>query len=176
MTFVVVLKARHLTEQRIMIGNIDKQAGFAYMALLVVVFASLLMLTRAMSDIYQTAKREREAQLFFAGEQYQRAIESFYENRFVVIKRYPQSLSELLVDERSIKVQHHLRQIYYDPVSQTKDWGLLLNGQSQIMGVYSRSQGKLLKTHFDAERVRTSNSAGAQQYSDLKFVYLPNSQ
>lgn len=176
MTFVVVLKATHPMEHFIMTGNRDAQSGFAYMALLVVIFSSLLVLTRAMPDIYQTAKREREAQLFFVGEQYQRAIQSFHENSFVAIKRYPQSLNELLVDERSFKASHHLRQRYLDPVTQTNDWGLVLNEQSQIMGVYSRSQDKLLKTYFNSERVIVSNPSGAQQYSDLKFVYIPQAR
>lgn len=161
-------------ERLIMNGNFNRQIGFAYMALLVVIFSSLLVLTRAMPDIYQTAKREREAQLFFVGQQYQRAIEHFYENRFVVIKRYPRSFDELLVDNRSPKAQHYLRKLYRDPITQTNNWGLVLNEQDQIMGIYSQSKGKVLKKQFEGERITISNVAGAEHYSDLKFVYVPS--
>jgi type II secretory pathway pseudopilin PulG len=174
MTFVVVPKARQQTGQLIMNGNLNRHRGFAYMALLVVIFSSLLVLTKAMPDIYQTAKREREAQLFFVGQQYQRAIEHFYENRFVAIKRYPRSFDELLVDNRSPKAQHFLRKLYRDPITQTNNWGLILNEQDQIMGIYSQSNGKVLKKHIKEQRVTISNVAGAEQYSDLKFVYLPS--
>lgn len=158
----------------IMTGNVKTQRGFAYMALLVVIFSSLLVLTKAMPDIYQTAKREREAQLFFVGQQYQRAIANFYENRFVAIKRYPRSFDELLVDNRSPKAQHYLRKRYRDPITQTNNWGLILNEQDQIMGVYSLSNGHVLKKNIEGEHVTISNVAGAEQYSDLKFVYVPS--
>lgn len=150
------------------------QTGFAYMALLVVIFSSLLVLTKAMPDIYQMAKREREAQLFFVGQQYQRAIEHFYENRFVAIKRYPRTFEELLADNRSPKVQRYLRKLYPDPITQTNNWGLILNEEDQIMGVYSLSNGQVLKKQFAGGRVTISNVAGAEQYSDLKFVYVPS--
>lgn len=176
MTFVVGRMVRHLMGHTIMTGKFYRISGFAYMALLLMVAVSSLMLTVAMPDIYQTAKREREAQLFFVGQQYQRAIQRFYENRFVPIKRYPNSFDELLDDNRSLKPQHHLRQIYRDPITQSTEWGLVLNEQDQIMGVYSLSQGSVLKTHIQGHGVTVSNVAGAQKYSDLKFVYLPNRQ
>jgi len=176
MTSVVVPKANLQMERFIMTGDVFRISGFAYMSLLVVVAISSLMLTVAMPDIYQTAKREREEQLLFVGQQYQRAIQNFYENRFVAIKRYPNNFEELLEDNRTPKPQHFLRKRYRDPITMTNDWGLVLNEQDQIMGVYSLSDAPLLKTNFKSERVLVSNVDGARQYSDLKFVYLPTKQ
>jgi type II secretory pathway pseudopilin PulG len=146
--------------------------GFAYMALLVVISASLLTLSAAMPDKFQQAKRADEAQLLFAGRQYQQAIERFYNNRFVPIKRYPSSLAELIEDNRTAKPQHHLRRLYRDPMTDDGQWGLVLNEQEQVMGVYSLSEQTLVKTAFDSERIRVSNPTGATRYSDLKFVYI----
>lgn len=175
MTSAVVLKAKPATAAFTMIGNY-RTGGFAYMALLVVVAASAIAMTVAIPDVYHTAKREREAQLFFVGQQYQMAIQRFYQNPDVVIKRYPISLEELLVDNRSAKPHYHLRRLYPDPMTEQGDWGLLLNEQNQIMGVYSLSEQTLLKVAFDSKRIRVSNPAGARHYSDLKFVYLPTMQ
>ncbi|MBD3635266.1 MAG: type II secretion system protein [Methylophaga sp.] len=156
----------------IMNGEV-RQHGFAYMALLVAIAGSLLLLSVAMPDKYHQGKREREAQLLFAGQQYQMAIERFYQNRFVTIKRYPNNLQELMMDNRNVRPQYHLRRLYPDPMTVEGDWGLVLNEQDQIMGVYSLSDQTLIRTRFHSERIRVSNPAGARYYSDLKFVYLP---
>jgi type II secretory pathway pseudopilin PulG len=142
------------------------------MALLVVIAASSIALTTALPDLYQTAKREREAQLLFVGRQYSEAIRRFYENPLVVIKRYPNSLDELVTDNRSLRPRHHLRKLYPDPMTGRLDWGLIKNEQDQIMGVYSQSGGKPLRTDFARHSV-TEVAGGGQQYADFKFVYLP---
>ena len=161
-------------EHPTMTGEDHKSAGFAYMSLLVLVALSSLMLTVAMPDIYHTAKREREAQLLFVGREYQKAIQHFYENRLTPIKQYPNSLDQLLEDNRTPKPQHFLRKLYLDPITMSSDWGIVLNEQDQIMGVYSLSNAPTLKTHFEDKRLIVSADGDSLKYSDLKFVYLPN--
>lgn len=148
------------------------QCGFAYMALLVVISASLLSLSAALPDKYQQAKREREAQLLFVGQQYSNAIRLYYENPLVAVKRYPESLDQLLVDDRSPEPKHHLRQLYQDPITGSPDWGLVKNAEGEIMGVYSLSKGKPLRQNFagQAEVI----VVGGEEYNDIKFVYLRN--
>jgi hypothetical protein len=153
-----------------MSGN-DKQTGFAYMSLLVVITASLIALSVALPDKYQQAKREREAQLVFVGQQYVRAIKLFYENPLVSIKRYPETIDELLVDKRTAKSLHHLRKLYTDPMTDSYDWGLVKNAEKQIMGVYSLSKNKPLRTDFSA--LPSVVVVGGEEYNDIKFVYLP---
>lgn len=150
-------------------GNKDQQAGFAYMALLVVISASLLSLSAAIPDKYQQAKREREAQLFFVGEQISSAIKSYYNNPLVTEKRYPESLDELLVDDRTPKPMHHLRKLYQDPMTSSMEWGLVKNEEMQIVGVYSLSEGKPLKTNYSAF---PSVVVNGDEYYDIKFVYI----
>lgn len=152
-------------------GNLP-QNGFAYMALLVVISASLLTLSAALPDKYQQAKREKEAQLLFIGQQYSNAIRLFYENPNVSIKRYPETLDELLEDNRTPKVMHHLRQMYSDPMTGSLNWGLVKNAEEQVMGVYSLSKGQPLKTDFS--RYPQVVVVGGEEYNDIKFVYLRN--
>lgn len=149
-----------------------QQRGFAYMALLVVIAASLMTLSAAMPDKYQQAKREREAQLLFVGEQYANAIRLFYENPHVAVKRYPENFDELLVDKRTPNAMHHLRRLYKDPIIGSTDWGLVKNAEKQIMGVYSLSKGQPLRTDFS--RHRSVVVVGGEEYNDIKFVYLRN--
>lgn len=150
-------------------GNKYQQVGFAYMALLVVISASLLALSAAIPDKFQQAKREREAQLFFVGQQITNAIESYYNNPLVTEKHYPETLDELLVDDRSPKPMHHLRKLYRDPMTSSKEWGLVKNEEMQIVGVYTLSEGKPLKTNYSAY---SSVVVNGDQYYDIKFVYI----
>lgn len=149
-----------------------QQGGFAYMALLVVIAASLMSLSAAMPDKYQQAKREREAQLLFAGEQYSNAIRLFYENPFVSVKRYPDNFDELLEDKRTPKPMHHLRKLFPDPMTGSTEWGLVKNAENQIMGVYSLAKGQPLRTHFSL--YPSVIVVGGEEYNDIKFVYLPD--
>ncbi len=148
------------------------QSGFAYMALLVVIAASLMALSAAMPDKYQQAKREREAQLIFAGQQYSNAIRLFYENPHVSVKRYPENFEELLEDKRTPKPMHHLRHLYKDPMTDTTEWGLVKNTEDQIIGVFSLSEGQPLRTDFSL--YPTVVVVGGEEYNDWKFVYLSN--
>ena len=152
-----------------------QSAGFAYMALLVVIAASLIVLSSAIPDIYQTAKREREAQLFFVGEQYRSAIKRYYQNPKVSSRAYPDNLKQLVSDDRTAKPSHYLRRLYRDPMTRDGKWGLILNENNKIIGVYSRSQQKLLKQNFDHNIVTVMDQTGSRQltYSDLKFMFSP---
>jgi len=171
MTLKVGQSAKQVMALSTMSGN-RSQDGFAYMSLLVVITASLIALSVALPDKYQQAKREREAQLMFVGQQYVRAIKGFYENPLVSIKRYPDSLDELLIDERTAKPLHHLRQLYPDPMTESQQWGLVKNSEEQIMGVYSLSQNRPLRTDFSSFPLVVVE--GVEKYEDLKFVYLVN--
>ena len=152
-----------------------QSAGFAYMALLVVIAASLIVLSSAIPDIYQTAKREREAQFFFAGEQYRLAIKRYYQNPKVSSRVFPDNLKQLLSDDRTAKPSHYLRQIYRDPMTKDGKWGLVLNENNKIIGVYSRSKQKLLRRNFDSNIVTVigQTATGQLSYSDLKFMFSP---
>lgn len=145
--------------------------GFAYIALLVSLAILMLALTSASESIAQNAKREREQQLFFVGEQFRNAISSYYENSPQGAKQYPKTLEVLLKDNRSINPARHLRKIYRDPMINDSYWGLVKNEQQQILGVFSTSSKEVLITNFDPKVVSVDVEQGILIYSDLKFIY-----
>ena len=115
--------------------------------------------------------RDKEAELLFVGNQYRRAIASYYEKTPGPIKQFPRSLDALLKDNRFPDVQRHLRRIYVDPITGKKEWGLVEIPGRGIAGVYSLSEEQPVRiTNFPAVY---KNFAGAAKYSEWKFVYTP---
>jgi type II secretory pathway pseudopilin PulG len=154
-----------------------KEKGFAYLALLLTLSILMLALTSAAENISQQAKREREQQLFFVGEQFRNAIASYYENSPSADNQFPKSMAGLLRDNRFIKPVHHLRQLYRDPITNDVLWGEMRNEQQQIIGLYSLSNELILMTDFDPSLVTVNgNKHGNLSYSDLKFMYTPTQQ
>jgi hypothetical protein len=68
-----------------------------------------------------------------------RAIASYHQNTPGEIKQYPVKLEDLLEDHRFPKPMRHLRQIFIDPMTGSRDWGLIEEG-GRIIGVYSQSE------------------------------------
>jgi len=147
--------------------------GFAYIALLATLAILMLALTSASESISHNAKREREQQLFFVGEQFRNAIKNYYENSPSGVKQFPNKLNDLLKDNRFAKPARYLRRIYRDPMSNDFDWGVVLNENKQIVGIYSLSSKELLKTNLPSDLVTVDSDKGKLKYSDLKFIYTP---
>jgi type II secretory pathway pseudopilin PulG len=122
-------------------------------------------------EVWETsAKREKEAELLFIGNQYRRAIERYYESTPGGVTRYPRTLEELLADPRQPSLRRHLRRLYPDPFG-NKEWGLVKAPDGGISGVYSLSEEPPLKTgNF---RLPDAGFESAKRYSDWKFVYSP---
>jgi type II secretory pathway pseudopilin PulG len=147
--------------------------GFAYIALLAALTVLMLLLGMAAGDIAQAAQREREAQLLFVGKQFRNAIASYYERSPQGNHLYPDSLAQLLHDNRSAKAARHLRRIYFDPMTGGTEWGLLRNEQGKIIGVYSQSRQVPLKTSFEPELQLSFGDAPILSYADWQFAYRP---
>lgn len=147
--------------------------GFAYIALLAALAVLMLLLARAAPDIAQSAQREREAQLLFAGKQFRNAIASYYEGSPQGNHQYPDKLEQLLQDNRALKPARHLRRIYVDPMTGSTEWGLLRNEQGKIVGVYSQSRQVPLKTSFEPELQQSFGDAPILSYADWQFAYRP---
>lgn len=142
------------------------QRGFTYIGLLMMIAVSGIGLA-ALGEAWHTAsQREKEKELLFAGEQIQSAITRYYQQTPSPIKQYPARLDDLLLDKRGPKPQHHLRRIYIDPMTASKDWGLVKE-QERIVGVYSRSNARPFKQDgFDEAQQAFS---GAESYQDWEF-------
>lgn len=114
-------------------------------------------------------KREKERQLLFVGEEFRQAIVSYYDNSPQGARQFPLKLEDLLRDQRFPVIKRHLRRIYQDPMTGTRDWGLMREG-GRIVGIYSQSQAVPLKTAGFSEEQEAF--AKAESYRDWQFVYV----
>lgn len=146
------------------------ERGFSYAAMLLAVAIVGIGLAAAGQSWSTAAQRERERELLFIGGEFRRAIRS-YVVASPGVQRYPRRLQDLLADERFPSTRRHLRRIYRDPLTGTREWGLVQAPGGAIMGVYSLSQA----TPFKTSGFRDQNRAfeGAHQFSDWKFLYEP---
>jgi len=123
-----------------------QERGYAMAALLVAMSVMAIVLSTAM-PVYQTvARREREAELVFRGEQYARAIALFQ-------RKYGNQLPpdvDVLIDQR------FLRKKYKDPIT---------GGDFQYLGAGSPELAQALSTTpqqaLDAQRGRGAGGTGA---------------
>jgi len=111
------------------------QAGFTYIGLLVAVVILGLMLTAASRVWSVSEQRERETQLLFVGDEIRMAISGYYAHGH----RYPQTLQDLLQDDRSPVPVRYLRRVYLDPMTNSADWKPVPAPEGGIKGVYSGS-------------------------------------
>jgi type II secretory pathway pseudopilin PulG len=153
------------------------ERGFTYLAMLLAVAVVGIGLAAAGTLWSTAAKREREQELLFAGDQFRRAIRLYFRNspnQSTPGAAYPKALKDLLEDTRRGDTKRHLRKLYADPLTGKPEWGLVTvkapDGE-RIMGVYSLSDA----TPFKTSGFRDENRAfeGAKQFSDWKFFYEP---
>lgn len=153
-----------------------REGGFTYLGVLFLV--GLMTLTAGMaSAVWSTAQhRENERQLIFAGRQLQTAIERYAQSARAgdpqgAGARYPHRLEDLLRDPRALEMRRHLRQLYTDPMTGEREWGLIRLGDGAIVGVHSLSTRRPLGGPPDA----VTSRAGEGRYRDWQFI-APSAQ
>ncbi|MBX3617710.1 MAG: hypothetical protein KF839_11360 [Nitrosomonas sp.] len=156
--------------------------GFVYLwALFAVAVAGIVM--AGTGQVWKIkSQREKEAELLFIGEQFRKAVMSYY-NSPGGTKEYPKSLRDLIEDTRLPATKHHLRKIYIDPITNTTEWGLIeeappstgtlatSNVNVRIIGVHSLSEKKPIKNEKFPEHYKKFSEA--LTYRDWKFAYKP---
>lgn len=141
--------------------------GLTYLWVLLIV-AGLGWGLAAAAQVWTTyAARERERELLFVGEQFRRAIASYYESTPQPMKQFPRALADLIEDRRFPIPRRHLRRLYADPITGTRDWGLVLTADRTIMGVYSKGRGTAFRTSLP--KTVTFEGDG---YGRWQFVYV----
>jgi type II secretory pathway pseudopilin PulG len=148
-------------------GQRTREAGFTYLGLLAAVALMGLLLSMAARVWAVTEQREREEQLLFAGDAIRLAISSYYAHGH----RYPNTLKDLLGDDRSPVPLHHLRRLYLDPMTNGTDWQLVHAPDGGIKGVYSASQLAPIKRRNFSEIDKTFVDSDC--YCKWQFVYEP---
>ncbi len=120
-------------------------------------------------EVWHTAAlREKESELLYVGNQYRRAIERYYLNG---PRQYPRNLADLIKDQRKPGIERYLRQVYPDPITGQKDWGLVKAPDGGIMGLHSLSEARPLKSAGFKSRDKDFETAA--KYSEWKFIYAP---
>lgn len=149
-----------------------RENGFSYVVVMFMVAILSIASVRALEYARTAEKRDKEAQLLWTGMAYRNAIASYYFQQSGSSKKYPGTLKELLFHEDLNNPTRPLRKLYRDPITGSKDWGVVKNEQDMIIGVYSLSQ--LAPMKLDGFPPELASFAGAKKYSDWKFVFKPN--
>lgn len=151
-----------------------KRAGQHGAVLLIVMLFVLVSALSASTlvQMYQTqTRREKEEQLLFVGDQYRRAIASYYGHIPPGGARsMPPSIDDLLNDQRFPTPIQHLRRAYPDPMTGKVDW-TFVRDRGGIAGVRSSSTREPLKQAGFSERYRWFE--GKTSYAEWVFVAAP---
>lgn len=148
-----------------------RSRGFTYAGVLFAIVVLGLALSAAGTLWSAASQRERETELLWIGEQYIRAIETFYLYAPGGARHYPRSLQDLVEDRRGPALRRHLRKLYRDPMTGRLDWELEQLADGGIVGVRSRSSKQPFRrvgmgpAMIDFEK--------ADSYGDWAFVYNP---
>jgi hypothetical protein len=152
-------------------GEMRHQQGFGYLTVLFFVAISSIALAGLGMLWSLERQRQKEVELLNIGQEFQHAIGLYYERSPGAAKRYPKSLDELLKDTRFLVVQRYLRQIYVDPMTAQRDWGVVQAPEGGIMGVYSLSNEAAMKrANFP---LALNSFEGKASYHDWRFIYRP---
>ncbi|MDA8129061.1 MAG: type II secretion system protein [Betaproteobacteria bacterium] len=144
------------------------QSGFTYFLVLMLIALIGMGLAAAGTLWHTESQREREAELLFVGDQYRQAIRSYYALD-TAQPRLPQSIDDLLEDNRRPSVVRHLRRAYRDPLT-GGEFALIREPDTRgIVGVYSRAPGQPFKiAGFSA---KDEAFKGAKTYAGWRFVF-----
>ena len=147
-----------------------RQSGFTYLFVLMLIVLIGMGLAAAGTLWRTDAQRTREVELLFIGNQYRQAIQSYYELDKNA-PRLPQSIDDLLEDNRQLNVVRHLRRAWRDPF--TGDAFQLIAAPDGVgfSGVASRSTlAPLKRAGFDPH---DEAFAEAATHAEWRFVFTP---
>jgi type II secretory pathway pseudopilin PulG len=147
------------------IGNLR---GFTFIGLLIVIAIAGIGLA-AVGILWKTEmQREHEKELLFVGNEFKKAITSYYSVTQGGIGQLPKTIDELILDKRLPMIKHHLRKLYLDPMTGQPVWGIDMY-QGGIIGIHSLSKSKPIKKYgFD---VGQEEFANATSYLDWHFTF-----
>ena len=146
----------------------SSQRGAALLMVLVMVVLLGLAAAKAGQSWRAIMQREREQELLFRGEQYRRAIESYYSVKQGAGNLFPTKLEHLVRDPRFPGVIRHLRKLYTDPMT-GEAWVLVKDPAERIIGVRSSSDLEPFKKNGFPEELKDLNDKTA--YREWEFVY-----
>lgn len=146
------------------------QQGIGYVWAICFLALMTIGLGKALELHHQSSLRLKEAELLYIGNQYRQAIRDYYHASPGMVKRYPSSLEDLLLDKRLLTTRRYIRKLYEDPITRT-EWGLVREREGGIIGIHSLSDSIPIKqANFSNADTDFSRAA---RYSDWRFIYTP---
>ena len=153
-----------------------RSRGFTYVALLVAIVIIGISMGAAGKYWSFVMQREREEELLFRGEQYRIAVERYYVancgKTFMPCPQsaFPQSVENLLTDNRFPQAKRHLRQKYLDPMT-GKDFEIIrdLTKGNRITGVFSASEKEPIKKAGFPEQYQSFENKTS--YKEWQFIF-----
>lgn len=142
------------------------QRGFTYFGVLFLLVLLGLGLAGTGETWTLASRRARERELLWTGNQYARAIRSYY-TQSPGARQFPSQFEDLLEDRRFPVPRHHLRQLYADPITRER-FEIVLSQDGRIGGVRSRSDDTPLKQDNFPTKFR--DFKGTTRYSDWLFI------
>jgi len=142
------------------------QQGFTYIVLLIAVAIMGVGLALTGTVWHTEVRREKEAELLFIGGEFRRAIKQYHQRG----GQYPQRIEDLLKDPRQQTNVRYLRKLYLDPITGSKDWGVVRGPGNGIIAVYSLSDETPIKTAGFA--LADNAFEGKSKYSEWQFSAL----
>ena len=136
-------------------GRRGPQAGYTYFGLMLAILAASLAVSAGATRLTNDMRRDKEAELLFAGDEIRRALELYHSKNTAGMQPFPRTLDALLRDPNQLSVQRYLRKIYRDPMhdpdvpgasAENGFWVLIRDGNGQIVGVRSNSMREPLRT------------------------------
>ena len=111
----------------------DGEDGYMLLAVVVLVFVVLLMLSIAAPKMAMELKHDQEMETKHRADQYVRAIRLYYRKT----QSYPPSIDVLTQQTNG---QRYLRQKYLDPLTGKDDWRLIIVGQNKtkVKGLFGQ--------------------------------------
>lgn len=147
--------------------------GFTFIGLLVIISISGILLAAVGIVWKQNAQREKEQALLYYGDQYRKAITSYFDSTPGGAKQFPKKLTDLVLDKRFPNIRRHIRILYPNPMRQDETWQLVIE-QGRIKGVTTNSALTPIKVvGFDT---RYKHFEKAKTYADWQFVYDETAQ
>lgn len=143
-----------------------RQRGFGYLMLLFAIAALGLGLASAGQVWHTTARREKEAQLLFIGQQFRLALAAYRDQSPVGTPTAPASLDDLLADRRFPVPRPHLRRLWRDPMTNDTDW-VLVRQDGRIVAIRSRVDAQALRLVHAAPDAAFN---GTNSYSEWVFT------
>jgi hypothetical protein len=143
--------------------------GFSYIWTLLLIAGMGVTMVLSVELASTAARRDKEKELLAIGRQFRAALARYYESPSHTGKpEYPESLEQLLRDERVPGVRRHLRRIFIDPMTGKAEWGLKRIG-GRIVGIHSLSgQTPIKQDGFEAD---STQFRGRQSYAEWVFTY-----